>query len=170
MKKLSVIIIFFLFGCSTATKNKSKNYDNSSQINISKEMCFDKSVIQYTTIKDTISSTNVFRCPISYIRNDTIIILIGDASKTSLNLYIKYSNNNYRAFAQFYSDYAQYDGKYTIEFEAVCKDFTLSKSQYEYGDTIIGRIETNIIDVSNKYFSAIDSVYFKGSFVAIIND
>ncbi len=170
MKKLLVIFGFFLFGCNLPTKNKPKDCDNSPKINISKNMHFDETVIQYTTKKDTFSYTDTFRCPISYIRNDTIIILIGDASKTSLNLYIEYSNNNYQAFAQFYSDYAQYDGKYTIEFEAVCKDFTLSKSQYEYGDTVIGRIETNMIDVSNKYFSVIDSVYFKGSFVAIIND
>ena len=159
--------MFFLISCNTNTE--SQHYYNTK---ISNNLSFDRTEIHYSIKKDTILKLDTLCCPIAYIRiDDTLAISVGNYCKTNLNLLVTVSNKTHIAYADFNSDYNEYYGKHSIKFKADKSVLELSKSDYKVGDTLYGKIETGMFAIPDTiYFKHIDSISFKGNFVAIIDD
>ena len=151
--------------------NKYKVENNFFYLNVSEKIHFDETIIHYTTKKGSVLNSDTLKCPISYISDSTLIISIGDICKTNLNLLITVSNKAYLAYAEFNSDYNQYYDKHSIKFKTDRSFLGLSKLDYEKGDTIYGKIKTDMFAIPDSiYFKHIDSICFNGDFVAIIED
>lgn len=151
MKKTLQILILLTFGLNLSAQNIKINSEikvDSTEIKISKS---DFDYYAYSSFDNK--------------KTDSLIVTVGTVGTSVTAIKIELTENP-KVYITLWSDYAEFDGKETIDIELEAYDLELNATEFKKGDQIMGRIKGKSKPISNSLGEY--EIEFDGEFKHII--